>query len=337
MYLKTATMFAWWIATYLLLITSGFEWWGNAILCISFGLASSGIGFNVMHDANHGSYSDSSRWNRILGWSVELIGISGFIWRQEHNVRHHTYTNVTGLDEGLEAQGSMRWSPYNPWKPFYRYQHLYWPVIYAFSASSLMLVRNFKVFFTGRSADNFIYPRWTRGDRLLFWLGRGTNLLVFIGLPLLFFEWYEVLAGFGIAVLTAGMVMATILQLSHVMRPVEYMEQIGDPYEIRGEWAVHQVESTIDFAPRNRLLSWYIGGLNYQIEHHLFPKMCHLNYPQIAPIVRQACEDYGVSYRVYPTFRAVLSAHVAALKWLGKKSTVASERRIVMQDFIEVR
>lgn len=323
MYAKGLIMLVWWLGSYLALLLAGLPWAVNAALCVSFGLASAGLGFNVMHDAIHGGYSNRSRVNRIFGWSGEVVGLSSFIWRQQHNVWHHTYTNISGLDEGLEAEGTMRWSPRDPWKPIFRLQHLYWPIIYALSASSLLLVRNFKVYFTGKSGKTFQYPKMLLDDKIVFWSFRLANALIFFVLPMFFFAWHEVLIGFALATITAGLVMATILQLSHVMASVEFPEPTGDPLRIENEWAIHQMQTTIDFAPNNRLLNFYVGGLNYQIEHHLFPQFCHLHYPRIAPIVRQVCEEFGVSYRSYPTLRAALAYHVRSLRWLGTQPAFA--------------
>ncbi|HLF70765.1 MAG TPA: acyl-CoA desaturase, partial [Dehalococcoidia bacterium] len=309
MYAKSAIVLAWWIGSYVLIMVAGLPLWADALLCVSFGAAAAGVGFNVMHDSSHGGYSNSSTRNEIFSWSGELIGLSSFIWRQQHNVWHHTYTNISGLDEGLEAEGTMRWSPHDVWKPIYRLQHLYWPVIYALSAASLILIRNFKVYFAKTSGPTFRYPDMDRRDKTIFWVSRLANLAVYILIPLLFFSWWQVLAGFAIGVLTAGLIMATILQLSHVMASVEFPEPTGEPPAVDEEWAIHQVETTIDFAPHNVLLRWYIGGLNYQIEHHLFPRICHLNYPKIAPIVQQVCLEFGVRYRCYETFGGALAAH----------------------------
>ena len=318
MYGKTAFFFAWWIGSYLLILFAGLPLWANALLCVSFGLAAAGIGFNVMHDANHDGYSKNPTVNKVLGWSVELIGLSSFIWRQQHNVWHHTYTNITGLDEGLEAEGAMRWSPRDDWKPMFKYQHLYWPMAYAASAISLLFVRNFKVYFTGKSGETFEYPKMKREDKIVFWSFRVFNLLVLFVIPLFFFAWWQVLAGFLLMALTAGFVLATILQLAHVMDTVEFPEPVGSPLHIENEWAIHEVQTTVNFGPTNKLLNWYVGGLNFQIEHHLFPHVCHLNYPAIAPIVEQVCKEFGVKYKSYDTFLGAVRDHVRALKWLGQ-------------------
>ena len=329
MYGKTAVMFAWWMGSFALLYFTGLPFWAKLPLWVSFGLATAGIGFNVMHDANHDGYSKHPLVNKILGWSVELIGMSSFIWRQQHNVWHHTYTNITGLDEGLEAEGAMRWSPHDEWKPVFRFQHLYWPVIYALSAMSLLLVRNFKVYFTGKNGDTFEYPKMKRSDKIIFWIFRAVNVLLYFVLPFALLPWWQAAIGFVITTFTAGFALATILQLAHVMDTVDFPEPVGDPLHIENEWAIHEVQTTVNFAPGNKLINWYVGGLNFQIEHHLFPQVCHLNYPAIAPIVEQICKEYGVRYKSYVTFREAMHDHVRTLRWLGTSTEQVPRRTVV--------
>jgi linoleoyl-CoA desaturase len=86
-------------------------------------------------------------------------------------------------------------------------------------------------------------------------------------------------------------------------------------------WAVHQVETTVDFARGSRVLTWLLGGLNFQIEHHLFPRMCHVNYPAIAPVVEQTCRDYGVDYKQNATLCSALRSHYRWLRAMGRSDS----------------
>jgi linoleoyl-CoA desaturase len=322
MYVKSAICLGWWAISYGLMLYSGLAEWSFAvtiIMALSFGLATGSIGFNIMHDANHNGYSDRPWVNRLLGLTVELVGLSNFIWRQQHNIWHHTYTNIAGLDEGLEMDGWVRNSPRDIWKPIHRFQHWYAPIVYALAGVGLLLGRNFQVYFTGKSGDTFRYPPMTRNDKIVFWIGRVINLMVYLVLPALVFGVGGALLIFAFTSIVTGFVMATILQMAHVMADVDFPEPSGDPLKIENEWAIHEVQTTSNFAPNNRILNWYVGGLNYQIEHHLFPHMCHLVYPKIAPIVRATCEEFGLTYQSYPTFRAALKNHWQSLREFGKR------------------
>lgn len=322
MYVKTAIVLVWWLVSYGLMIESGFAGWGTAITlacALSFGLATACIGFNIMHDANHNGYSNNPKVNRVLGLTVELIGLSNFMWRQQHNVWHHTYTNVAGLDEGLEMDGWVRNSPRDYWQPKHTYQHLYAPVVYALAGIGLLIGRNFQMYFTGKSGDTFVYPPMSRQDKVVFWIGRFINLLLYLVIPALAFGLLGALGIFIITATVTGFVMALILQMAHVMNDVAFPEPSGDPLKIENEWAVHEVQTTSNFAPNNAVINWYVGGLNFQIEHHLFPHMCHLLYPKIAPIVQATCAEFGISYKSYPTFVTAVANHWQSIKEFGRK------------------
>ena len=327
MYAKTVIVLAWWLTSYALMIASGFAGWGALIsigFALSFGLATACIGFNIMHDANHNGYSNNPKINHLLGLTVELVGLSSFMWRQQHNVWHHTYTNVAGLDEGLEMDGWVRNSPRDYWQPKHRFQHIYAPIVYAMSGIGLLFGRNFQMYFTGKSGETFQYPPMSRSDKIVFWSGRFINMVLYFVIPAFAFG---ILGALGIFVITAvvtGFVLALILQMAHVMNDVDFPEPSGDPLKIENEWAIHEVQTTSNFAPKNAVVNWYVGGLNFQIEHHLFPQMCHLLYPQIAPIVEQACKEFGVNYKSYPTFIGAVANHWLSIKEFGQKPEVAA-------------
>jgi linoleoyl-CoA desaturase len=327
MYVKTAIALGWWLGTYLLLLLGGFPPLVNVLLCIVWAMAIAGVGFNVMHDSNHGGYSNHPRINKLISLSAELLGMSGFRWRIKHNVWHHTYTNIAGFDDDVETYGLMRLTPRVPWKPLYKAQAWYFPVIYSFIGFDFIL-RDFMMALVGKSDANHVYPKMSTTDKLIFWAGKLFFFTIMFALPLLVFPWWQVLIGFFIVMLTVGVVMGVVFQLAHISGDANFPEPIGDPLHIDNEWAMHQVQTTADFAPRNKLLSWYIGGLNYQIEHHLLPHICHLNYPRLAPIVRQTAEEFGMRYVCYPTWRKAFSAHWHELQYLAQPNALPPDPRM---------
>lgn len=322
MYVKATICLVWWAVSYVLMLYSGIAGWGALAtigLALVFGIGAGAVAFNIMHDANHNGLSNNAKVNRLFGYTIELVGLSSFIWRQQHNIWHHTYTNVAGLDEGLEMDGLVRNSPRDFWKPMHRYQHIYAPIVYAVAGIGLICIRNFQVYFTGKSGDSFQYPPMSRNDKITFWAFRLFNLIIYLVLPALVFGLLPAIGIFFLVASVTGLIIVTVLQMAHVMDDVDFPEPSGDPLKIENEWAIHEVQTTSDFAPKNAVINWYVGGLNFQIEHHLFPHMCHLLYPKIAPIVAQTCEDYGITYQVYPTFRTALKSHWLSIKAFGKK------------------
>lgn len=320
MYLKTVVVLAWWLGTYLLLLLGNFPTPVNLVLCLIWALAIASVGFNVMHDANHGGYSDNPRINKLFSLSAELLGISGFRWRTKHNIWHHTYTNIAGFDDDVETFGLMRLTPHESWKPLYRAQAWYFPLVYSMIAIDFFL-RDFMMIFFGKSDDNHVYPKMKPVDKVIFWAGKLFFVTIMFVLPVLVFPWWQVLIGFMIVMLTVGLVMGVIFQLAHINGDADFPEPVGDPLHVENEWAVHQVETTANFAPDNWLLNFYVGGLNYQIEHHLLPHICHVNYPRISHIVRATCEEFGLPYTSYPTWREAFASHVRELRLLGRDAS----------------
>jgi linoleoyl-CoA desaturase len=319
MYLKTAVVLAWWLGTYLLLLLGHFSPLVNVVLCLVWAMAIASVGFNVVHDANHSGYSNHPLVNRLVSFSAEMLGMSGYRWRIKHNVWHHTYTNIAGFDDDIETFGLIRLTPRAPWKPLYKAQVGYFPVVYSLIAFDFIL-RDFMMALIGKSDENHVYPKMGMADKVTFWVGKLFFFAIMFALPLLVFPWWQVLIGFLIVMLTVSLVMGVVFQLAHINGDAAFPEPVGNPPHIDNEWAVHQVNTTADFAPRNWLLSFYIGGLNYQVEHHLLPHICHLNYPRLAPIVRATCEEFGIRYNCYNTWREAFASHLRELRLLGRTS-----------------
>ncbi len=317
MYLKSAIALVWWLGVYLLLLFGHFPTLINALLCMVWAMAIASVGFNVVHDSNHNGYADNPRLNRLICFSAEMLGMSGFRWRVKHNVWHHTYTNIAGYDDDVETYGLMRLTPRASWKPLFKIQAWYFPAVYSMIGLDFIM-RDFMMALFGKSDDKHVYPKMSAADKITFWVGKLYFFAIMLGFPMLVYPWWQVLIGFLIVMFTVGLVMGVIFQLAHINGEAAFPEPVGDPPHIEKEWAVHQVETTVDFAPRNKLLSWYIGGLNFQIEHHLLPHICHLNYPRLAPIVRATCEEFGIRYKCYDTWREAFASHVRELSLLGR-------------------
>ena len=323
MYLKSTIALAWWLGVYLLLLLGHFPPLVNVVLCGVWALSLACVGFNVVHDANHRGYSDRPWVNKVISVSAEMLGMSGFRWRTKHGVWHHTYTNIAGFDDDVESYGLIRLTPHSPWKPLHKFQTWYWPAVYGLIGFDFIM-RDFMMALMGKSDERHMYPKMRPADVVTFWAGKANFFALMFGLPLLVYPWWQVLLGFVIVMATAGSIMGVIFQLAHINTVSVFAVPVGDPPHIDNEWAVHQVEATVDFAPRNWLLSWYLGGLNYQIEHHLLPHICHLNYARLAPIVRATCEEFGIRYTCYGTWREAFASHWRELRFLGRTPKATS-------------
>lgn len=318
---KVVLLLCWLGASYALLVFGHPGPLGAILLAISLGFAVAGIGFDVMHDANHGSASRRGWLNRALAFSADLIGGSSYLWRQRHNVLHHTWPNVAGLDADGDAGAFLRLAPTQPLRRAHRWQWLYaWP-LYGLFALKWWLADDFKELVTGRVGEHPC-PRPHGRDLALLLLGKALFYGWAIALP---FALHPGLAALGLWLLasaTAGVVLSTVFQLAHCVEDAAHPDGRGG-LDLGEDWATHQVLATVDFARGNRLLGWYVGGLNFQIEHHLFPRVSHVHYRALSPLVEGVCRAHGVAFVARPTLLAALRANLRWLRALGSIPEVA--------------
>jgi len=320
---QTVAMLALYIVPFILLLTTAMTTWLALAMTIIMGIGMAGIGMCVMHDAVHGSYSNKEWINKIMAGTMYLLGSNVFNWKIQHNVMHHAYTNIEGYDEDIAVSSVIRLSQFAPVKKIHYYQH-----ILAFFFYGLLTITKLTNDFVQLARYNKegitrkfnINPTMEYAKMVVIKL---IYLFVLIGLPLLFtrFAWWQVLLGFVIMHWAAGCILSTVFQMAHVVEGAEQFEPDADGI-IHTEWAVNEVRTTSDFARNNLLLNWYVGGLNFQIEHHLFPNVCHVHYRKIAPIVEKTAKEFGLFYNQKPSFIAALGSHVRRLKQLGQQQIV---------------
>lgn len=316
MYLKTAILLAGFAAAYVLLVFVAQAWWQAVPLAVALGLATAGIGFNVQHDGGHQAYSDRPWVNKLMAMTLDLIGGSSYLWHWKHAVFHHTYVNITGHDSDIDLGVVGRLTPHQKRLPFHRWQHLYlWP-LYGLMAIKWQLYDDFRDALFGR-IGGYRIPRPRGWDLALFLGGKALFLTLAFGVPLLFHSVGAVVLYYGVTVLVVGMVLSVVFQLAHAVEGAEFPLPRPDSGRMENAWAVHQAETTVDFARGSRVVAWLLGGLNFQIEHHLFPRVCHVNYPALAPLVEATCREFGVKYVEHESFRAGLASHFRWLRRMG--------------------
>jgi linoleoyl-CoA desaturase len=326
MWVKTIMMLLLYFVPYILMVTGMGA--GNPWLFFGFwflmGMGMIGIGTSIMHDANHGTYSPNKRVNNFIGHILEIIGGYSVTWKIQHNVLHHTYTNVAGLDEDIDAMGLLRLSPRQPRRWFHRYQYLYAWFFYMIMTLFWMTAKDYLQVVRYKQHDLLVKQKVSLKQAVF----RITLYKIFyyayiIVLPILFsgMPWYFVLMGFLLMHFTAGLLLSCIFQPSHIIETSAFLPPVNTDGDrrMKDTWAVHEVVNTTDFAPGNRLLTWFIGGLNYQIEHHLFTDICHVHYPKLSAIVRSAAAAFNIPYHVEPTFLKALREHARMLKVLGRE------------------
>jgi linoleoyl-CoA desaturase len=321
MYFKTLTMFTWLIAAWTFVLFGPPIGWLKVIACMAVGGALAGIGFSVGHDANHGGYSSKKWVNSLVGLSYDfIIGASSYIWRYRHNYLHHTYTNIHGYDVEIHGDGLVRMTPHAEHRWYHRFQHIF--IVFFYAAIPIYWsISDVRSMLFQRHYGEHQLPNPKAIDLLILLGGKLVWCFWFIGIPLLLgYSPLQVFLGGSIAYMTYGVVACHVFMLAHVLEPAQFI-QPTDENNIEDEWAIFQVKTTVDFAPKNFFLNWYLGGLNYQVIHHLFPQICHIHYPNIAPIVAEVCREFEIPYHVYPTFYQALVDNYRWLQWMGDPKT----------------
>lgn len=323
MFVKTAVILLAFFSTYALLVFWADSVWTAVPLAVALGFAAAGIGFNIEHDGGHKAYSRRQWLNRLTAMSLDLVGASSYVWRWKHAVFHHNWVNIHGYDSDTELGGIGRLHPADPHLPWHRWQHWYmWP-LYGVMAVKWHLYDDFRDLLTGRIGQQS-FPRPRGMDLLSVVIGKLLFFGLAFGLPLLRHSVPEVLGFYVLTAAVLGLVLSIVFQLAHCVDGAEFREAAGEPPAIERPWAVHQVEATVDFARHSRLAAWLLGGLNFQIEHHLFPAICHVHYPALAPIVEAACRDHGVRYNGEMGFWQGVARHYRLLRAMGRPQPVES-------------
>ena len=293
------------------------------LLCSIMGFIFACIGFSVMHDANHGSYSNNTRLNDFIGLIASNgLGANAYFWKQKHNIIHHTYTNVDGIDDDIAKSPIIRQCETQKWVPMHRIQHLYLPFIYSLSSIFWIFFMDFTKYF-GRKIYTTDAWKMTMKNHIVFWVTKLYYLSFFIIVPIMIWGWAGGLIGFFVTNAAMGITLSFVFQLAHVVENTEFEHIALDTTKhIDTAWAEHQIRTTANFAMSNKVISWFVGGLNFQIEHHLFPKVSHVHYPAISNIVQEKCKEFNLPYNQYSTMYEAVASHFRVMYSLGRRPAI---------------
>ena len=329
MYFKTASILAWFFGAYFLLLFAVHSLWLIVPLAVILGLALAAIGFNIQHDAGHKAYSDRQWVNKMMALTLDLMGGSSYMWDWKHNSFHHTYPNIDGHDDDINVGWLGRLSPHQKRLPFHRAQGVYLWLLYGLLAIKWHLYDDFYQIAVGRIGPHKI-PRPRGMDLAVFIGGKVAFFSMALAIPMLLHPWWAVLGVYAIAAFVSGVVLSIVFQLAHCVEEAEFplpVVNAAGGERMETEWAVHQVQTTVDFARGNRVLSWLLGGLNFQIEHHLLSKICHVHYPALSKLVEETCREFGVRYAAHTSFFSAVGSHYRWLVLMGKPVAVATPAR----------
>lgn len=321
MVIKTVFMIALYFVPYGLMVSGVFtNTWAILGLWLVMAFGMSGIGLSIMHDANHGSYSKNKKVNYVLSYLINLVGGNTDNWQMQHNVLHHSFTNIEGSDEDMDSAFFLRFSPHKEKHKIHRFQFIYAWFFYGLLTLAWATFKEFvqirRFYKTGVCKSKKDYQRIMA--KLVFW--KLFYFFYIIAIPIIAVPevspWITIV-GFIMMHFVAGVILSSIFQSAHIMPECEY-PMPDEKREVKSSWMVHQLLNTCNFAQNNKALTWFVGGLNYQVEHHLFPNICHIHYSDLSKIVKKTAEEFNIPYYSHPTFRAALAQHGKMLYNLGR-------------------
>jgi linoleoyl-CoA desaturase len=313
LYLKSAVQIFTAVLLYAVLVFFTPIWWIAVPLSIMLGVNLAVLGFNVMHEGGHHSFSKFKWLNSLAGYFLNVLGGNIYFWKVKHNVNHHTFTNIEGKDSDIDVKPFMRLHPAQPRTSAHRYQHIYWAILYGISYVTWVFYEDFLKYFRGKIASHMKPMSMPLKEHVVFWITKVVYVIVALILPIIFAGWIKALIGFIVVTFVCGLFISIVFQLAHVVEATDF------PLEkkIVKDWAVHQVSTTSNFGTSSKILFWLLGGLNFQIEHHLFPKISHVHYPQISKLVKETCTEFNVTYHEYSTMLDAVISHIVYLRKMG--------------------
>lgn len=319
LYIKTVVLLLFAAALYYTLVFTHLTPLVGTGLSILFGVVLAGIGFDVMHDACHGSYSTKKWVNELLGLTLNVLGGNAFFWKQKHNIIHHTYTNVDGVDDDIAKSPMIRMCNTQKWVPAHKYQHIYLPFLYMLGSIFWVFIQD-PIKYATKKVYTTPLPKMNTKEHIIFWVSKILYVVFYIVIPIITVGALPWAIGFFSMHFALGFTLSIVFQLAHVVEETEFeFVDISDFKHIENEWAIHQIKTTANFSPKSKIINWYVGGLNFQIEHHLFPKISHVHYPAISKIVEQKCQEFGITYNSIPRMVTAINSHFRFIKELGKR------------------
>jgi linoleoyl-CoA desaturase len=291
------------------------------IECMLLAVVVSSIGFNIMHDGGHGSFSSNKIINRVAAHSLDFLGGSSYMWHMKHNIIHHTYTNVEGVDDDINVEPWLRFHANQKKRSLHKYQYLYFWVFYSLLYFSWIFIGDFQKYFSKKIGSIAIGTMKTE-DHFSFWMSKVCFATVFMIIPISMVGFLPWLLGFAVFVLSTGLLISIVFQLAHTVEEANFVTPLASVDTnadiIENEWTIHQLETTANFATNNKIVNWFTGGLNFQVEHHLFPKISHVHYPAISKIIKDVCAQYNVRYNEFKRTRDAILSHLRYLKLMGE-------------------
>ena len=273
----------------------------NAFFTIRFGF--------LMHSGNHASSSPYPIVNRIISYCMDLGGASSLIWRHEHQLSHHLYTNIIGKDNDCDIGNPIiRLHPHIKHRWWHRYQL---PILFlgmTFGLYKWIFAEFYTLYSRKIGSVNMKYP--TKIDFIINIIFKIFFLVSFIFLPTYYFGFKQAMILLFIRQSITSLVIENIFIVNHIQPSLH-------SHNSEIHWSINQIKTSCNWSSNSRFFNWFTGGLNNQIEHHLFPTMNPYLYTRISPIVKNTCKKHHIPYNDFPTF---WDAWISMIKFIHRLS-----------------
>mmetsp|Transcript_53394 Transcript_53394/g.134092 ORF Transcript_53394/g.134092 Transcript_53394/m.134092 type:complete len:454 (+) Transcript_53394:76-1437(+) len=336
MYLKTLLIMTCWCLTYYYGVIQD-----SLLVTLFFGFWSAEIGLSIQHDGSHGAYSNSPLLNRVAAWGMDLIGASTFAWEYQHIVGHHAYTNLVSDcaesdSDVLAGVPFMRMHDSQQKRWHHRYQHIFGPALFSLLTINKVFVSDIQSALTGECAGFQMDGRYGKtSNKYRFWLMKLITIVQMVVIPVYLHGVGRGLLHFLLAHMVCGEFLATVFVVTHISSDVVTLnaskgsnpiskvcapqETSGNDLVTKRDWAALQVATSVNWALDSKFWTFFSGGLNHQIEHHLFPGITHVHYSALAPIVRRTCEEFNVPYVAHPDLPSAYGSLTQYLRTMGNQ------------------
>lgn len=321
LFFKTFLVFLGWAVFYYLAMIQGW-----ILAAVVLGVFHAQIGINIAHDGAHGTYSKNKIIQTIASYGMDIMGGCSVVWQHQHNIGHHPNCNKHGdakhasKHDGYDPDATsgapfIRITPNQPWRPAHRFQHFY-----IWGLTTMMgfkwFVNDIRAFFFRRKYLSFEFYETSTTD---FWVQLITKAVFIVHAVIIplsihpFARWFPM---FLLYVFTIGYMFVLMFSVNHLTENTIYPNETD--FTGPRDWAMYQVRTTSNFATHSLFWTWFSGSLNFQIEHHLFPGITHTYLPYIQPIVKQACKEYNLPYKDFPSYWDAFYSYYHHIKTLGQ-------------------
>tara|TARA_Y100000994_G_scaffold249623_1_gene262776 strand:+ start:17998 stop:18915 length:918 start_codon:yes stop_codon:yes gene_type:complete len=291
------------------------------LLWAIMGIGMAGVGMCIMHDGNHNAFSNNRKINQLMGFTLQILGGTYKNWKIQHNQLHHKYPNTINYDPDVSPIKLLRFSPDSYYSKIYRFQFIYAWFLYGLMTFSFATIKEFKQLIEWKKGNVITSGQYNQlmleliGWKIVYYIF--ILVIPLITLNISFSQWFGL---FFLMHFIAGFLLAIVFQTAHIMPECEHL-QFSEKMDLNS-WAVNQLLTTSNYSPNNKVFSWMIGGLNYQIEHHLFPGICHVHYSSISNIVKRKAIEYNLPYNCKKNFTQAIYSHAKMLYYLGNPDKI---------------